>query len=244
MKTLWIVLAVIFGLIIIVTVAGLIYLGPIVKVGIERFGPQITKVPVKVDGVNISVLSGSATITGLIVGNPPGYNNPNAIEMGTMSISLDPFSVTSNKIIIHSVHVESPVITFEGGLSGNNLSKLLKNVNSSAQNPNAPGNGNVQSSTGKPAPKIEIDDFLITGAKVNIGISGVGSKLLPLPEIHLTNLGKDSNGLTPIELTRTILKTIITSTLNLVASSLGDIKGTLTGLTGSLTNSFGNIFGK
>lgn len=211
---------------VIIAVVSLFYLGPIVKIGVEQFAPQITKVSVNIDRADVSLL-GSAAIKGLELGNPQGYVNPQAIKVGTISISLDPLSVTTSKILIHSVHVESPLISFELGLGGNNLSKILNNVNAYSKNP-------------QPAPKIEIDDFLITNAKIDVVIGGVINKTLPLPDIHLTNLGKGSDGLTPVELIRKILSAILTGTLKTVAGTAGSITQTL----GSLTSSIGSLFGK
>jgi len=227
-KPLLVILGIIIALFVIIAIVSLLYLGPIVKYGIQQFAPQITKVSVTVDNANVSLL-GSASIYGLTVGNPQGYTSPQAIKSGSMSISLDPLSVTSSKIMIHSVHVESPQITFEGGIFGNNLSQILKNVNASSTNQ-------------QPAPKTEIDDFLITGATINIIISGVINKTVPLPDIHLTDLGKGSNGLTPVELITAILKAILTGTLQAVTGAGGS--GGISQTISSLTSSVGSLFGK
>ena len=48
------IIGIIAALLLIVTIIGFFYVGTIVKVGIEKFGPQITKVPVTVDMVNVS----------------------------------------------------------------------------------------------------------------------------------------------------------------------------------------------
>jgi hypothetical protein len=74
----------------------------------------------------------------------------------------------------------------------------------------------------KPAKKIEVDDFLITGAKVHVILTELGGKemTLPLPEIHLTNLGKDGDGLTPTELTRAVFAAVISDTTKAVADAL------------------------
>jgi len=227
-KILLSILIIVITFFIILGIIGLFYLGPIVKLGIEQVGPQITKVSVDVDGASVSLLSGSASIKGLVVGNPPGYRSPQAIKVGNISVSLDPFSVTSSKVMIHSVRVDSPEIAFEAGLGGNNLSKILSNVNSFIKNPSGP------------APKIEIDDFVISGARVSVNIAGVVSKVVPLPDIHLTDLGKNSNGLTPVELTRAVLSAILTGTLKVVAGSAGSISQTVS----SITSSLGSLFGK
>ena len=44
-----------------------------IKRGVETLGPQLTKVDVKLDGVSVSLLSGSGKIKGSVVDNPAGY---------------------------------------------------------------------------------------------------------------------------------------------------------------------------
>ena len=239
-KILLIILIVVAVILLFIGIIGYFYLGTIVKLGIEKFGPEITKVSVNVSSVNVSLLSGTASIKGLVVGNPQGFTQPQAINFGNISINLDPSSILSNKIVIHSVRVDSPVITYESALGGSNLSKILSNVNATDKNSNTTGNTPSPSAASKPASTIEIDDFLITGAKVNLGISGIISKTLPLGDIHLTNLGKGNNGLTPVKLTQAILKAILEGALKAVTSSVSTIGQTISSVTGSL----GSLLGK
>jgi hypothetical protein len=132
----------------------------------------------------------------------------------------------SDKIVVRSVRVEAPEITFEGNpLGANNLSKIMDNVNASTKS-GGPADTNAPPAAGqKPAKKIEVDDFLITGGKVHVSITGMGGKemTLPLPDIHLTDLGRGEGGLTPAELTKRVLSAITTSTLKTVASAATDI---------------------
>src|SRR5277367_6760912 len=156
------------GLVVLIVIAAIVvalFLDNIVKAGVETVGPKITGVSVKLDEIHIGLLTGSAKVKGLVVGNPDGYKTPDAISIGLAEVGVNPFSVLSDKIVVRSVHVESPEITFEGGLSGNNLSKIMDNVNGSAQQ----GGPVSTNAAGKPKPskKIEVDDFLITGAKVH-----------------------------------------------------------------------------
>src|ERR1700722_4927798 len=108
-----------------------VFLDRIVKRAVEVYGPQMTQTSVTVDSVHLSLLTGSAKVKGLMVGNPKEYKSPEAITAGTIAVGVDPLSVFSQKIVIHSIRLESPEVTFEGGLAGNNLSQLLDNVNSS-----------------------------------------------------------------------------------------------------------------
>jgi len=77
----------------------------------------------------------------------------------------------------------------------------------------------------RPAKKIEVDDFLITGAKVHVMLTMLGGKemTLPLPDIHLTDLGKGDAGLTPADLANRVLGAITSATLTTVTSSLGNL---------------------
>src|SRR5207253_2422966 len=113
-------------------VFGFVMLGSVVKAGVEKVGPMVTKVPVKLDGAAVSLFSGKGTLKGLEVGNPEGFKTPNAIKVGSVGIEVVPKSVFGDKIIVHSVNVQGPEITYETDLKGNNLSKILENVQSVA----------------------------------------------------------------------------------------------------------------
>jgi uncharacterized protein involved in outer membrane biogenesis len=224
---------------------GILFLDKIVKTGVETVGPQITKVSIKLDEVHIGLLTGSAKVKGLVIGNPEGYKAPEAIRVGVASVGVNSFSILSDKIVVHSVVVDAPEITFEGGLGGNNLSKIMDNVNGTAQQ----GGVVATNSAGKPKPskKIEVDDFLITGAKVHVTLTSLGGRemTLPLPEIHLTNLGKGSDGLTPTELTRAVFSAILTETTKAVSSAAATLGKDAAGIgVNKIKNGIGGLFGK
>jgi uncharacterized protein involved in outer membrane biogenesis len=229
------------------------FLDGIVKTGVNTIGPQIVKVPLTLESIHIGILSGSATVKGLVIGNPDGYKTPNAISVGRAEVSVDLGSALSDKIIIHSVHVESPEITFEGGLSGNNLSKIEDNLNESAKTLQGSGASGVNATTpvpagSKQAKKLEVDDFLITGAKVHVSLTGLGGKEmdLPIPDIHLTDLGKGTDGMTPAELLSQVFKAVTASTLHEVTaavSNLGkDTEKAAQGAVKKLTSGLGGLF--
>lgn len=195
-------------------------LNRIVKNGIETYGPRLTRTAVSLDAVHLSLLTGSAKINGLTVGNPQGYKTPNAISVGLIAVGLNPLSVLSRKVVIRSIRLESPEISFDGGLAGNNLSQILDNVTSTGQR------GGTLSTNAAAAPKsekrFEVDDLVVTGAKVQVFITGIGMskpQLIELPAIHLTNLGKGGEGITAADLTRRVLAAISSATLETMAQA-------------------------
>jgi len=192
--------------VIIVVVAIGLFLDSAIKKGVETVGPKVTKVDVKLDGVSLSLLSGSGKIKGFVLGNPPGYQTPHAISVGSASVSIQPSSIFSDKVVIKSIRIESPEITYEGGLGGDNLHAILNNVTAASSS-----GTNATTQPGKPAKKLQVDDFVITGAKVNVSLKGMGGFAAPvtLPEIHLFNLGQSAEGITSAELTHRVLNEVI-----------------------------------
>jgi uncharacterized protein involved in outer membrane biogenesis len=194
-----------------------VYLGQIIKKAVNVYGPQLTQTTVTVDTVTLSLLTGSAKVKGLVVGNPQGYKSPEAISVGIVAVGVDPMSVVSDKIVIRTIHLESPEVTFEGGLAGNNLSQILDNVDSTGS-----GGGTLSTNAAaqpKSEKKYEVDDLDITGGKVQVLLIGAntGPLTLSLPEIHLTDLGKGGDGITAADLTRRTLSAITTATVETVA---------------------------
>ena len=253
-----VILVVVLGIAAII-LAGL-FLDKIVKTGIETVAPSITQTTVTVDSVNISALSGSAGINGMVIGNPDpaSFKSTNAISLGKAAVSVEPKSLLSDKIVIHSVEIRAADINFEGNPFGeSNLKKLLDNVNAiaaGAATTNQPAAAAPAGGT-KPAKKLEVDDFVLSGVKVTARISGLTGEPLSLtiPDIHLTNLGTGANVITAADLVQKVLSEVITGTIKAVGAQAGNTAGKLiNGAAGkaagegasALKQGIGNLFGK
>lgn len=194
-------------LLVVVVLAASLFLNGAVKKAIETVGPRLTQVTVKLDKASVSVLSGSGSIQGLVVGNPEGYKTPQAISVGSASLALKPTSILSDKLVIRSINLQSPEITFEGGFGGNNLKKILDNVDEAT---GGTSTNAAPETTAKSSRKLEVDDFVISKAKLNVSVTGMGGKSIPvtLPDIHLTQLGTGPDGITAAELTKLVLQKV------------------------------------
>jgi uncharacterized protein involved in outer membrane biogenesis len=216
-KILTTIVLIVFVLAVIAVIIIGVYLGQIVKKVVNTYGPQMTQTTVSVDTVTLSLLTGSASLKGLVIGNPQGYKSPNAISVGKIAVGVDPLTVFANKVVVRSIRLESPSINFEGGLSGNNLSQILDNVDSSGGK-SGPVSTNA-ATTPASQKKLEVDDLVISGAKADVLITSPVQREVnvTLPDIHLTDLGKDGEGITAADLTRQVLNAITTATLETVA---------------------------
>jgi hypothetical protein len=209
------------------------FLGDAIKHGVEAFGPKLAKVDIKLESVRVSLFSGAGSIRGLVVGNPPEFKTPEAIRVGGASLEISPASLLSGKVVIKSIQVHSPLITFEGGLAGSNLGKIIANLNEISADGSAGKAPPVQSAPPKPGKKLEVDDFLITGARLNLSVAGLmGGKSVPvlLPDIHLTALGTGPEGITGVELTKRVVSALEQASAKAAAGAAGDLGKNAVGL--------------
>ena len=199
-----------------------LFLDSAIKRGVETVGPMLTKVEVKLESASLSLFSGSGKIRGLLIGNPEGYKTSSAIKVGAASLALSPGSLLSDKIVIKSINVQGPEITFETDLKGNNLSKILANLEAATGGEKEPS----EPKEAKPPKKLEVDDFNVIGGKIHVSVTALGGKsaTIPLPAIHLKDLGKDSDGITGAELAKVVLKAVIESSTKEAAGAVADLE--------------------
>jgi hypothetical protein len=247
----------IFAVLVLLVVVALVVvffsLNSIVKKAVETIGPKMTQVSVTLGAADISPFSGSGKLSKLVVGNPQGYNTPFAIKMDSIKVGVQLGSVTKDTIVVNEINVQGPEIQFDGGLSGNNLSKILDNLNSSSAASTSGASNTVQTPSGpKNEKKIIVKDFVIQNAKIhlNLTVPGIGqgvSMTAPIPDIHLENVGTAEGGLTPEQLGQQLMKPVYDSALKLAqdsaTSALKGIGNLGKGAVGSLTNVTGGLGG-
>lgn len=227
------------SVILVLIVALMLSLGQIIKAGVNTAGPKLAGVPVHLDGVVVNPLTGMVHIKGLVIGNPEGFNTPSAMELGEFKIDLVMGSLFTDTIIIKQILIDAPQITYEKGLKSSNLSTLQANLTpkETAAEPETKEELAVEKKKGA-AKKVIIDDFQLNGAKVNVTITALGGKkmTLPLPDIKMQNIGRDTGGTNPAEVISEVFDSITKAVVDAVASG-GQIAGdALKGATGAATD--------
>ncbi len=226
MKKLFVRTAIVLVMAVIAALGVSIYLlGSIVKRGVEVVGPQITKTDVKLDGATLSLVTGSGTLSGLFVGNPQGFKAEWAIKITTVSIGVAPATVFSDKVWVREVSVLAPEITFEKGLGASNLAKLLDNVQATTAASTKPGAASQSNAASK---KLQVDDLLVSDGEikltVDVGPLAGRSATVPLPQIHLTNLGTAPAGITAEELASKVLKEVLQEAIRASGKAMVDLE--------------------
>ncbi|MGE0118207.1 MAG: hypothetical protein AB7S71_03060 [Dongiaceae bacterium] len=235
------------GGVVVVAVAAIVVflftgLGSAVKTAVESIGSEATKTTVTLNEADVSITSASGALRGLVVGNPSGFSGPHAFKLDEISVTLDPASVTGDAIVLKEVVVNAPAVAYEILASGNNIDAIRANVDAYA---NAQGGGGASSSSGSGSgTKLIIENLYIRNGRVDVSSNLLQGQNLgaALPEIHLTDIGKDKGGATPAEVAEQIVDALAQGVGGAVASL--DIEGQLKGLatgTGGLTEGVGGV---
>jgi len=198
------------------------FLGSIVKAGVNKFGPSITQTKVELKGANVSPLSGKGTLSGLSVGNPPGWGEGNAFYLGTVHVDMKPFSVFGDHIVINEILIDQPEFTYDTKIVSSNISDLLKNIEKSMGDET--GGNQPQAKNGKPL-KMEVKHFVLRNGKVTLGVGGKAITL-PMPPVELTNVGTNEGGVTPAGLAFAVMRSVTTNVVAATTEALGKVGGT------------------
>ncbi|MCM8536702.1 MAG: hypothetical protein NE334_12260 [Lentisphaeraceae bacterium] len=189
------IVGVLIGLLVVGLVVGYFFLGSIISTGVETVGPKLTKGDVKLDSASLSIF-GSGGIKGLEIGNPKNgdFSSPFAFKMGSVDVSVQIGSVTSDKIVVNSIIVDGAELCWEG-MAGSNHQQILENIQEFA------GPAEEKTEEGeKPSEEpgkeksLEIKLFKMTNTKIHL--YGFGKKLteITLPDFEKEGIGSDTEG--------------------------------------------------
>ena len=189
------------------------FLGDIVQSAVNKFGPGLTQTKVVLDGASISPLSGTGTLSGLSVGNPTGWSPADAFRLGKIHISMEPFSMMKETIIINELVVEQPEFLYETKIVSSNVGDLLKNIEQSMGSGKAADQPKTKD--GKPI-KLMVRKLVLKEGRVTLGVGGQAIAI-PLPVIDMTDVGVKEGGISPAQLAVAVMRHI---TPQIVAASM------------------------
>jgi hypothetical protein len=184
-------------------------LGRLIEQGVEEHGPPLTGTEVSLGGASVSIFDGAGELTDLRIGNPEGYSDERAFDLGRIAIRIDPKSVASDVVHIRSLVVDGPKLLAEFDPAGkNNLKAILNHVKAAA------GGGTKQGSAGGGGKKMIIDEFRFENAEARaLAPSLKLDKTLKLPPVVLKNLGAKQGGAAAADIANQILRPIVDATV-------------------------------
>lgn len=194
-------------------------LDSIVKSAIERFGPEITGVAVKVGSVSISATDGKGAIRGLILGNPRGFKAENALKLGEISMTVDPATLTGSVVVIKELVINAPEITYEKAGNTTNLDAIQRNVDRYVKAHSSPAEKKSET-------RMIIENLYIRDGRITLtgGLLGESTMTTSLPMVHLRDVGRKSNGATAGEVTKQVMGAMVGGVTRAAGAAAESIK--------------------
>jgi hypothetical protein len=202
-------------LVLIVYVGGQFFLGSMVKAGVNEFGPKITQTKVELASASISPVSGSGTLGGLFVGNPPGWSSDKAFYLGQVHVNLAPMSLFKDHIVINEIVIDQPEFVYETKVVASNIGDLMKNIENAMGGKSGPeptGKG------GKPR-KFEVKKFTLRNGRVTVGAAGT-AMTMSMPAIELSDIGTKEGGVTAGQFVFVVMRSVTTSVISASTQAL------------------------
>lgn len=244
-------------------------LGAIITKAVNTQGPEIVQAPVDLKETEIDATSGKGTLRSLVIGNPEGFETESFFKMDEIQITLDTDSITSDTVIIKEIFIQAPEVTYELGENGSNIDAIQRNINAFVKKHGGSSASREKSAEKENGIKLIIEHVYVKNGKVNISATLLGGKALtvPLPDLHLKDIGKKDKGVTPGEAVQSVIKALKGAILKAVAplnlDQVGEaagkviegtkdaVEGTAKGVTDTLqkgaedvTESMKSLFGK
>ena len=175
-------------------------LDKIIHTGIEVIGPDATGVDVTADSVHIAPLAGTFGLTMLTMGNPEGYSLGRSLFVRDVKVKIALSSLAGDVIIIEEVILDGADITWEG-VRGANHRQILRNIDAYADRIKPRNNGRTPSAgRDKPGRKVIIRNLYVQNSSLDVVVGRRKVATVPLPALHLTDIGKKQGGETSAEL--------------------------------------------
>jgi uncharacterized protein involved in outer membrane biogenesis len=253
-------------LIIVVVCVILFWLGPTVKKAAETIGPQATGAPLTIEKLHIFPLRGIVQLKGLVVANPPGFKNANAVTLKQLTVDISIASLLTDTIVIREILIDSPEFTYERKMKTDNIAAIRENVQAFKDKkagapteqppieqkpaPEEPPKEEKAPSE-KPAKKVVIEKLRVIDGVVRAKVPGLPTTPIPLPDIEKNDIGKEQGGTSWAKATTEIGSTLYDAIIHAVSNVGGMATDALKGAGGatvdaasSAAKSFGGLFKK
>lgn len=220
-------------LILVIILIGLVFFlryfgGATIKQAVNTGGPMVLGVPVSLQDAKLRPLAGHIHLAGLHVGNPEGFKTDGIFDLGSIDVELDMRSLMGDTIRITKIEIKDPKITMERGLTKSNLGALLEKLegDAKAEPKKKESSAEQAAKTQEGGKKVIIDEISISGAQLNLSVTGMQGLAapLPLPPLTLRDLGKESDGTSFTQVITDVVKAILGSATQ-VAVGAGKLVG-------------------
>ncbi len=241
MNIVWYAIGGIVAVVVVAVIVVSFYSGDVIKAAVEEMGPKLTRAEVKLDKADLSITSGEARLSGLLIGNPAGFTTPHAFKLDEIAVKLDTSTVGRDTVVINEILIDAPNVIAEIGTLNVNPLKIGESVKESLNSSNfiairnnvaafvKEQGGDSSGGSGREGPKLIIEKFRMNDVKVRaVAHEGMKLDLAVKPfSIALDDIGKSEGGLAPEKIAARLIPEIQQKVID---GMLPDLMGNVTNM--------------
>lgn len=216
-------------------VFGITQIDAIAKQAIERGGTYAMQVETTVDTVDVRIRGGTASMNGLNIANPAGFDTSHFLRLGDANASMNLETIRSDTIVMPSITLSGIDVILDKGASPSNYNTILNSLKRFESKDTGGGDAPPPSEGGK---KLVINSLILRDINIRVanmpGVSlAVGDVAVNIPEIELRDVGKGES-MTTAEVINLVVKTVLAAAVEAGGGIIpGDVLGELSnGLAG------------
>lgn len=192
-------------LMLVAAVVAILSLDGVARRIVETEGSKAVGTKVALEGISIRPIAGRATIAGLSVANPKGYESESILDIHHGEVSVRLGSLLSDQPEIPVIEVDGVSVVIEQKIGGSNLQDLLDGMKTSSK---------TDSKTSGDQQRFKVDRLAIRDVNVNAQILPIGGKATDLKftieKIEIDRLDeRNTEGLLMNELVGTIVGSVL-----------------------------------
>ncbi len=222
-----------------------LWIGTVARPVANAVAPKITKTDFNLGHLYLNPYTGRLEVGDLLLGNPEGYSDPRAVELGKLVVDVAVTSLASDVIRIEELTIDGCFVSYSiGGTNGiDNISQILLNVSGDAEDvaearedaePPPQTEAEAKDAVEDAAEELAEDDSPAKKIRVvidRVTVRGVKVKLqmftVPVPNMTFEDVGKDVGGVAPADVGKIIWDRILKG-----ATNVGDGLSALGGMLG------------
>ena len=117
------------ALVVVLVLALPLWIGPVATGVANCVAPRLLGTAFHLDAFALNPYTGRIFIGGVALSNPPGYDEPMAVSVDAVNVSLSFPSLLSQKIRVYDVAIENPYVSYVNDAGGtNNFDRILTHL--------------------------------------------------------------------------------------------------------------------
>ncbi|HSR69110.1 MAG TPA: hypothetical protein VLU25_14335 [Acidobacteriota bacterium] len=164
-----------------------LFIDSIAASAIENQGSRALGVAVHAGSVDVGILSGGFSLSGLEIDNPEGFQSPHLARVGDLHLDVSLGTLLADKIVAPRLHVSNVEIWVEGSRGRTNIQTIQENLRKHRSSDDSADGGG-----GK---RFVIEEVVVENivATVNLPPLAQGLKV-EVPKVTLENVGGGEGG--------------------------------------------------